>query len=342
MQNATIKRLTKEELDRALLLVWRVFLTFEAPDYPAEGVEEFQKTIRDESFLSSLEAYGAFLDDELVGMIATRESGRHISLFFVDAFHQRRGIGKKLFQAVRLPEMTVNSSPYAVPIYEALGFKRVSEEKCVNGIRFIQMILRPALLSEARKEGEKSILCCHERKEWRAWLESHFESEREVWFVFPNVASGEAGVSYNDAVEEALCFGWIDGQAGTLDKMHQLRRFTPRRKGSPYSQPNIERLILMDKMGLIHPKVRANEEVEKAISTPFVFPADILDAIRADEMAWKNYQSFSDSYKRIRIAYIDAARKRPDEFQKRLKNFIDKTRDNKKIMGYGGVDKYYL
>ncbi len=97
----------------------------------------------------------------------------------------------------------------------------------------------------------------------------------------------------------------------------------------------------MDKMGLIHPKVRANSEVEKTIATPFAYPADILDAIRADEKAWENYQNFSDSYKRIRVAYIDAARKRPEEYKKRLKNFIDKTRDNKRIMGYGGVDKYY-
>ena len=187
----------------------------------------------------------------------------------------------------------------------------------------------------------KSILYCHERGEWRAWLSAHFEKEREVWFVFPNVASGEKGVSYNDAVEEALCFGWIDGQAGTLDKLHQLRRFTPRRKGSAYSQPNVERLILLDKEGKIHPKVRENAEVEKAIVTPFVFPADIIAAIRADEKAWENYQAFSEPYRRIRIAYIDAARKRPDEYKKRLENFVDKTREGKLIVGYGGVEKYY-
>ena len=185
----------------------------------------------------------------------------------------------------------------------------------------------------------KSILYCADREEWRAWLAANFETESEVWFVFPSVAAAEKGVSYNDAVEEALCFGWIDGKAGTLDKTHQLRRFTPRRKGSAYSQPNIERLILLDKQGMIHPKVQ--NEVKKVISTPFVFPQDILDAIKSDATAWKNYQTFTESYKRIRVAYVDAARKRPEEFQKRLKNFIDKTRENKKIIGYGGVDKYY-
>ena len=187
--------------------------------------------------------------------------------------------------------------------------------------------------------NEKKIFCCSDRGEWRDWLEEHFETEDEVWFVFPTIDSGEKGVSYNDAVEEALCFGWIDGRAGTLDETHQLRRFTPRRKGSSYSQPNIERLMAMNEQGLIHPKVR--ESVEEIISAPFEFPEDILDAIWQDDEAWSNYQAFSEPYKRIRVAYIDAARKRPEEFQKRLENFIKKTRENKLIIGYGGIDKYY-
>ena len=186
---------------------------------------------------------------------------------------------------------------------------------------------------------EKKVLFCSNRREWRDWLSEHFETEKEVWFVFPSISSGETGVSYNDAVEEALCFGWIDVQARTLDETHQLRRFTPRRKGSNYSQPNIERLIEMDSKGLIHPKVRPS--VEDVITKPFVFPEDILDAIRADDVAWSNYTAFSEPYKRIRVAYIDAARKRPAEFGKRLENFLKKTRENKLITGYGGIDRYY-
>ena len=185
----------------------------------------------------------------------------------------------------------------------------------------------------------KTIVHCGDRGQWRDWLSKHFETEKEAWFVFPTVDSGEKGVSYNDAVEEALCFGWIDGTAGSLDETHMLRRFTPRRKGSGYSRPNIERLIAMDRQGLIHPKVRPS--VEEIIRTPFVFPEDILDAIRRDPAAWSNYQSFTEPYKRIRIAYIDAARKRPAEFEKRLRNFIEKTRKNKLIIGYGGIDRYY-
>lgn len=188
-------------------------------------------------------------------------------------------------------------------------------------------------------KADRPVIHCPDRQQWRTWLATHFESDAEVWLVFPVKASGEAGVSYNDAVEEALCFGWIDSTAGTLDALHQLRRFTPRRKGSAYSRPNIERLIRLDAQGLVHPKVR--ESVAGLIHTPYVFPEDILEALRQEESVWRNYTSYSEPYKRIRVAYIDAARNRPEEFARRLANFILKTRQNKRIIGYGGVDKYY-
>ena len=90
---------------------------------------------------------------------------------------------------------------------------------------------------------------------------------------------------------------------------------------------------------MIHPSVR--EVVLPIIHAPYVFPSDILDAIKADVVVWENYEKLSEPYKRIRIAYIDAARKRPDEFKKRLESFIKKTREGKIIVGYGGIDKYY-
>ena len=63
--------------------------------------------------------------------------------------------------------------------------------------------------------------------------------------------------------------------------------------------------------------------------------------LKEDKTIWENYLHFSDAYKRIRIAYIEAARKRPEEFEKRLNNFINKTKENKKITGFGGIEKYY-
>ena len=186
---------------------------------------------------------------------------------------------------------------------------------------------------------EVKILYCRDRSEWRSWLSENFRTSEDVWFVFPTKDSDEMGVSYNDAVEEALCFGWIDSTTKRLDDTHQIRHFTPRRKGSTYSRPNIERLIQMDSEGKIHPDIRPS--ILPLIEAEYVFPQDILAEIKEDPEAWENYQNFTDSYKRIRVAYIDAARKRPEEFRKRLNNFISMTRKNRIIGGYGGVDKYY-
>jgi len=77
------------------------------------------------------------------------------------------------------------------------------------------------------------------------------------------------------------------------------------------------------------------------IEAPYIFPEDIIAEIDAVPSARKNFREFSDSYKRIRIAYIDAARQRPEEFRRRLDNFISKTAEGKLISGFGGIDKYY-
>lgn len=144
---------------------------------------------------------------------------------------------------------------------------------------------------------------------------------------------------YNDAVEETLCFNWIDSTIKTLDKEHKIQRFTPRKPESAYSQANKERLKWLLENKKIHPGFE--DTIQNVLSEAFIFPEDITDRLKEDETVWKNYQRFSDSYKRIRIAYIEAARKRPEEFEKRLNHFIRKTKGNKTIKGFGGIEKYY-
>jgi len=146
-------------------------------------------------------------------------------------------------------------------------------------------------------------------------------------------------ISYSDAVEEALCFGWIDSTIRSFDENSSIQRFSPRRSGSSFSQPNKERLGWLLQRGLVHPSVL--EAARKAVEEVFAFPPDILAALEDDALAWRNYLRFSESYRRIRVAYIDSARKRPEEFEKRLSNFLRKTRENKLIRGFGGIEKYY-
>jgi uncharacterized protein YdeI (YjbR/CyaY-like superfamily) len=182
-------------------------------------------------------------------------------------------------------------------------------------------------------------LCVTERKEWRKWLENNFDQEKEVWLVFPKKSSGKKRIAYNDAVEEALCFGWIDSTFKSIDEDNNAQRFSPRNPKSAYSQANKERIKWLLSHKMIHPSMF--EKAKEVASEKFIFPEDIIESIKKDKSAWKNYNQLSDSYKRIRIAYIEAARNRPAEFQKRLENFIHKTQKGEIIKGHGGIEKYY-
>jgi uncharacterized protein YdeI (YjbR/CyaY-like superfamily) len=175
-------------------------------------------------------------------------------------------------------------------------------------------------------------------KDWRTWLKQHHKTENEIWLVYPKKATGKPRIEYNDAVEQALCFGWIDSIIKTLDDEHTVQRFSPRKPKTKYSQANIERLRTLVAQKKVIKEVA--DTLTDVLNAEFVIPPDILKAIQADEDAWKNFQSYSDAYVRIRIAFIDGARKRPDEFKKRLRYFIEMTAKNKQI-GFGGIEKHY-
>ena len=138
-----VRLLTVDERAAALELAWKVFCEFEAPDYTSEGTEEFKKCLTDEAYLAGLRYYGAFDGERLVGLLAIREQKRHICFFFVDGEYHRRGIGTRLFKRMRedFPgqSITLNSSPYGLPFYKALGFTATDSEQTVNGIRFTPM-----------------------------------------------------------------------------------------------------------------------------------------------------------------------------------------------------------
>ena len=195
------------------------------------------------------------------------------------------------------------------------------------------------MLAAIKEMNEISTKYFIDRKEWRKWLETNFETEDDIWLEYPSKKTGKKRILYNDAVEEALCFGWIDSTVKSLNKETTIQRFCKRRKNSSFSQPNIERLKWLFENNLIHDSIR--NKVLEIIQQEFVYPEDIIIQLKVDKTVWENYQNFSEPYKRIRIAYIDSARKRPDEFDKRLNNFIEKTKENKLIKGFGGIDKYY-
>jgi len=176
------------------------------------------------------------------------------------------------------------------------------------------------------------------RAAWRAWLKANYKSRTEIWLVYSRKGTGKPRLAYNDAVEEALCFGWIDSIVRSIDAQRFAQRFSVRKMGSRYSQANLERLRALVRrrrvMRDVLPTIPDQSEAE------FKIPADILQAIRANRKAWKHFRSFSPAYIRIRIAYIDGARRRPAEFRKRLAHFVRETEANRQF-GFGGIEKYY-
>ena len=165
------------------------------------------------------------------------------------------------------------------------------------------------------------------KKQWRAWLSKNYKTAKDVWLVFHNKASEKKGIPYDDAVEEALCFGWIDSTVKKLNPDSRVQRFSPRRAKSPYSELNKQRLAKMAAKGKVLKKILSS--VQPLLEQEFKHSKDIIAELMADEKAWTYFQAFPDEYQRIRISFIESARKRPDEFRKRLAYFIKMTRQGK-------------
>ncbi len=174
------------------------------------------------------------------------------------------------------------------------------------------------------------------REQWRKWLAKNYNKKREIWIIYYNKASGKQRIPYNDAVEEALCYGWVDGIVKRMDRDRFVQRFSPRRSTSILSEMNKARIrIMIRKKKMTSAGLKAVSHVfdkEKDKKEKFVIPFDILKELKKNKQAWKNFQKFPEHYKRIRIAYIDESRKASEEwFRKRLNNFLKMTEKNKRF-----------
>ena len=169
------------------------------------------------------------------------------------------------------------------------------------------------------------------RTEWRRWLADNHQTAKEIWLIYYAKESDKPRISYLHAVEEALCFGWIDGIAKKMDAERTVQRFTPRRPKGNWTELNKERVRRLIERGLM---TEAGLAVAPDLSIEaFTIEPDILEALQADPVVWTNYQQFEGLYQRVRVSTIEEARRQPDEFRRRLDKFIDMTRQNKT---YGG------
>lgn len=174
------------------------------------------------------------------------------------------------------------------------------------------------------------------RSKWRIWLAKNHDKKSEIWLVYFRKETGKPRISYDDAVLEALAYGWIDSTAKRIDDERFAQRFSPRKPTSVLSQMNKERvreLIKEGKMTAVGLAAIAhvyNPKTDK--SENFTMPSGILKAIKANPDAWKYFQSMPETYKRIRVAYIES-RKRHDigMYKNALANFVRMTAQNKRI-----------
>ena len=167
------------------------------------------------------------------------------------------------------------------------------------------------------------------RAEWRSWLRSNHRIESGIWLIYYKKHSGKPRIPYDDAVEEALCYGWIDSIVKRVDDERTAQRFSPRRPKSFLSETNKERVRRLIKAKRMTRHGLA--AIEKQLNEEFIFAPDILKKLRTDVVTWKNFRSFPESYQRIRVGWIDAARRRPEIFAQRLRYFLKMTAQNKKF-----------
>ena len=152
--------------------------------------------------------------------------------------------------------------------------------------------------------------------EFRRWLEQHHSTASELVLGFYKKASGKTGLSYLEAVDEALCFGWIDGVRRSLDENRYTGRFSPRKARSNWSLINIRHVERLTKLGRMHPAGLAAYAARTAARTgvysfenrPREFPASLAQRFRANKTAWTFWERQPPGYRRTAIWWVISAK----------------------------------
>ncbi len=167
------------------------------------------------------------------------------------------------------------------------------------------------------------------RAEWRRWLEENHARKKEIWLLFPCKAAALPATAYADAVQEGICFGWIDGQKRKYDEVFSCQRWTPRRpNNSGWSELNKHHARLALKYGLMTPAGRA--VLPDLNPDSFVIPPVLLQVLQKDKTFWEKFQTLPPHYRRIRLDYIIRRMNRPALYEKTLSHFIRQTLEGRR------------
>ena len=176
------------------------------------------------------------------------------------------------------------------------------------------------------------------RHAWRAWLEEHHQTETVIWLIYYKQHTGKARIAYDDVVEEALCFGWIDSNVKRLDNERFAQKFSPRTNHNNWSDANIKRMRRMIEMGKVTAAGLARFDRDLLKRTPttkpprkrLVLPARVKRALMGNKKAWENFQKLAPSYRRSYIWWLASA-KREETFRKRVREAIALLKRNEKL-----------
>ena len=177
------------------------------------------------------------------------------------------------------------------------------------------------------------------RDDWRAWLRKNHDTEKEVWLIHYKRHTGKPRIPYDDAVEEALCFGWIDSLVKKIDDEKFARKFTPRKDKSKWSEANKKRATKMTKEGKMKKaglaKIREAKNNGEWLKTAPVkkeleISAYIRKAFATNEKALDNFNNLANGYKRQLVGWITSA-KREETRKRRLAEAISLLEQNKKL-----------
>ena len=151
------------------------------------------------------------------------------------------------------------------------------------------------------------------RRQWRKWLEVHHDRESAIWLMFHKRHTEVEALSYDDAVEEALCFGWIDSIVKRIDTARYARKFTPRKADSKWSSANRRRYADLASRGLLAapglkraPTGRSGDAPRPSVTA---LPSYIEQALKANPLAWSTFRRLAPSHRRAYIGWIDSAKR---------------------------------
>ena len=189
-------------------------------------------------------------------------------------------------------------------------------------------------MAEGKREVALKTFDARDCDAWRAWLAKHHASETEVWLIFHKQHTGRPSVAYMDALDEALCFGWIDSLIRRIDDDRYARKFTPRKPDSKWSATNRRRFAELEACGRMTPaglkRAPTDRGYEMPGPPPSTVPEYIEKALREQPAAGKFFETLAASYRNLYVRWIDSA-KRPETKQKRLREAVSLLAHGKKL-----------